>query len=127
MFCKECGNKIKDNAVICVNCGVSVIYENDSINKYAGFWKRCAASIIDGLIAFIPIFILTFMFTFIIIADNPDTDTDTMIAVGQIIFYILGGIGGWLYFALMESSTKQATLGKMALGIIVTDLDGNPI
>ena len=34
---------------------------------------------------------------------------------------------GWLYFALMESSTKQATVGKMVLGIVVTDLDGNRI
>jgi uncharacterized RDD family membrane protein YckC len=32
----------------------------------------------------------------------------------------------WLYFALMESM-KGATLGKMALGIIVTDLQGNRI
>jgi uncharacterized RDD family membrane protein YckC len=30
----------------------------------------------------------------------------------------------WLYFALMES-TRGATLGKMALGVIVTDMDGN--
>jgi uncharacterized RDD family membrane protein YckC len=30
----------------------------------------------------------------------------------------------WLYFALMESSAHQATLGKMALGIIVTDMQG---
>jgi uncharacterized RDD family membrane protein YckC len=32
-----------------------------------------------------------------------------------------------LYAALMESSSKQATLGKMALGVRVTDLDGNRI
>jgi uncharacterized RDD family membrane protein YckC len=36
-------------------------------------------------------------------------------------------IVGWLYYALMESSVNQATLGKMALGIKVTDLDGNRI
>jgi len=35
-------------------------------------------------------------------------------------------IGEWLYFALMESM-KGATLGKMALGIIVTDMNGNKI
>ena len=29
----------------------------------------------------------------------------------------------WLYFTLLESSLKQATLGKLALGIIVTDLN----
>lgn len=35
--------------------------------------------------------------------------------------------GMWLYFALMESSAYQGTLGKMALGIRVTDLDGGQI
>jgi uncharacterized RDD family membrane protein YckC len=33
----------------------------------------------------------------------------------------------WLYNALMESSAKQATLGKMALGIVVVDLGGKRI
>ncbi len=36
-------------------------------------------------------------------------------------------IAVWLYFALMESSGKCASLGKMALGIKVTDLNGNGI
>ncbi|HEX9060478.1 MAG TPA: RDD family protein [Clostridia bacterium] len=34
---------------------------------------------------------------------------------------------GWLYFSFMESSTLQATLGKKALGIKVTDVYGNRI
>jgi len=33
----------------------------------------------------------------------------------------------WLYFAMMESSVYQATLGKMALGLQVTDRQGNRI
>jgi uncharacterized RDD family membrane protein YckC len=33
----------------------------------------------------------------------------------------------WLYFALMESSAKRGTLGKLALGIVVTDMAGNRI
>ena len=32
-----------------------------------------------------------------------------------------------LYFAIMESSSRQATLGKMVLGIVVTDMDGKRI
>lgn len=31
---------------------------------------------------------------------------------------------GWLYEALMTSSSKQATLGKMALSLKVTDKEG---
>ncbi|MBI4809901.1 MAG: RDD family protein, partial [Ignavibacteriales bacterium] len=51
------------------------------------------------------------------------------------VFYLIGTyiamiltiiVGEWLYFALMESM-KGATLGKMALGIIVTDMKGNRI
>jgi len=33
----------------------------------------------------------------------------------------------WLYYAYLESGEKQATWGKQALGIYVTDLTGNRI
>jgi uncharacterized RDD family membrane protein YckC len=33
----------------------------------------------------------------------------------------------WIYNASMESSKHQGTLGKMALGLIVTDSQGRPI
>jgi uncharacterized RDD family membrane protein YckC len=34
---------------------------------------------------------------------------------------------GWIYYASMESSSWQATLGKKILGLKVTDLSGNRI
>lgn len=37
------------------------------------------------------------------------------------------GIVNWLYFALMESGPGMATLGKRALNIKVTDMEGNRI
>ena len=43
------------------------------------------------------------------------------------LLQLIATAGGFLYFALMESSTNQATVGKMALGIKVTDLEGNRI
>lgn len=49
-------------------------------------------------------------------------------AVGAtFIIIIVMMIAVWLYFALMESSGKGATLGKRALGIKVTGLNGNRI
>lgn len=36
-------------------------------------------------------------------------------------------VGNWLYHTLMESSRYQATLGKLAMGSIVTDLNGQRI
>src|SRR5205807_8035949 len=42
-------------------------------------------------------------------------------------FAITGFLAGWLYYALMERSSRQATLGKMAFGFVVTDLQGQRI
>jgi uncharacterized RDD family membrane protein YckC len=39
----------------------------------------------------------------------------------------IGFVGSWLYFAMMESSSWQATLGKRALSIEVTDLAGQRV
>ena len=47
------------------------------------------------------------------------------------IFQIIKGIFAlpivWVYYAIMESSKYQSTLGKAVLGIKVTDLKGNRI
>jgi len=40
---------------------------------------------------------------------------------------IIRAILHWLYFALLESSEWRGTLGKKALGLEVTDLNGNRI
>ena len=70
---------------------------------HAGFWRRCAAWLIDNLILFIPsVIVLLIPF------------------LGVVIYFA----GRWAYFALMESSPTQATLGKRAMGIIATDGKG---
>jgi uncharacterized RDD family membrane protein YckC len=40
---------------------------------------------------------------------------------------VVGLIGYWIYASVMESSAYQATVGKMARGLKVTDLNGNRI
>ncbi|HEY4613324.1 MAG TPA: RDD family protein [Bacteroidota bacterium] len=106
--------------------------------SYAGFWKRFAAYLIDTLIigCVLGIFSLVFgigLFSAIFSADMASMSEDEAAAVaagmvgGMISFFFMLSIAQWLYFALMESSSKQATLGKMALSIIVTDMNGNRI
>lgn len=79
--------------------------------EYAGFWRRFAAWIIDLFAWFIASFIIGIIVPML----------------GYIFFIFFGWILVWIYFAAFESSGRQATLGKMALGIIVTDLNGNRI
>ena len=90
--------------------------------SYAGFWKRFAAFIIDTIITMIGSFAIGFMFGIILVLGGID-DPEVLEVIGNILCFFIG----WLYFCVMESSSTQATLGKMALGIKVTDLEGNPI
>jgi uncharacterized RDD family membrane protein YckC len=89
---------------------------------YAGFWQRFAASFIDSLVLMVVGLVVGVAFGLMMVAAGSD-DPVILEALGNLIGLLLG----WIYYALMESSSKQATLGKMALGIKVTDLDGNRI
>ena len=40
---------------------------------------------------------------------------------------LISAVLKWLYYALLESSSWQATVGKKALGLEVTDLEGRRI
>ena len=81
---------------------------------YAGFWLRLVAYLIDAVILSVGGFIIGFMIGLIFY--------DVVEFVPDALFNLIGMIVGWLYYALMESSVLQATLGKMALGLKVTDL-----
>lgn len=87
----------------------------ESFYGYAGFWKRFVASFVDSLV------FLVFLIPLFFLAFSADEE----------MFFVLVLVAAipasWLYFALMESSESQATLGKKAIGIIVTDLEGRRI
>ncbi|MBI2406431.1 MAG: RDD family protein [Candidatus Harrisonbacteria bacterium] len=94
--------------------------------SYAGFWKRLAAFIVDSVIVSAGEFLSGFF-----LGIPYDVLTGRAEFVEHIPEYVLIIISNilfaWVYYAAMESSRKQATLGEMALGIIVTDLSENRI
>lgn len=85
--------------------------------------RRFVALIIDSAVLFGFFFIIDSIIS--IFAAPLIVSSRTGAAFAQTT--ILAALLGWLYFTLFESSSKQATLGKMAMGIIVTDLNGNRI
>jgi len=106
--------------------------------EYAGFWLRFVAYIIDDLIVGFVGFLISLpfiggiVFSAINMEHTQDITGSSFMGIagilGSVMGLILASIAvGWLYFALMESSKNQGTLGKMALSIKVTDMDGNPI
>ena len=124
MFCPNCGNKNVEDARFCQNCGkdLTQVAVGQPPVKYAGFWRRFAASIIDGLVIGIAYLIFSIPLFFAFDEVLPDAEGPWFLIV-----YLAAFILSWLYYSLMESSAKQATLGKMALDIIVTGEAGNRI
>jgi uncharacterized RDD family membrane protein YckC len=102
---------------------------------YAGFWIRFVASLIDGLILGIPFMLVVIVLMFFLGGfglmmhrNAVDPQAAAALAGPMILGLLLGGLlfvgFEWLYFAGMESSARQATFGKAAMSVRVTDLEG---
>lgn len=112
----------------------------NNIYPHAGFWKRALAFFIDSIVLSIPMGIV---YAVLLIpqgmalanlsTNGTEPSSDVMVGIlgryfaSMVLIWLITIIGRWLYFALLESSKKQATLGKMALGIKVTDSLGRRI
>jgi uncharacterized RDD family membrane protein YckC len=90
----------------------------DSNVNYAGFWIRVGAAFIDALL----VIALQVVFAIIIIGTP-----NIMLAGTSILLTLVNYIAGFLYQTLMDSSKYQGTLGKMAVGIKITGLNGERI
>lgn len=88
------------------------------------FWRRLGAYLVDGVV----LALATNLLTRLTLGPLPDVDPLEPAALDQLWpFYAVNAALAWLYFALLESSHWQATLGKGLLGLEVTDEDGGPI
>lgn len=105
-------------------------YQTSSFDpEYAGFWRRFCAAFLDGIITSIAGAIIGFIIGMVVGVGMGAGGGNARAAgaVSEGIGNILGIVVGWLYAASMESSAKQATFGKMAMGIMVTDIYGQRI
>jgi len=156
-FCSQCGAPNVAGAQFCTRCGVSTqagapaqmpaaipspvaasSYQPPvprpaiapvGAVRYGGFWIRFVAAIIDGVIVQAVVLPLSFLvggMTGFAGAMSGIQSTGLQI-MGGLLGFVIGVGGSWLYEALMESSARQATLGKMIFQMKVTDLFGNRI
>jgi len=131
LLCRKCDNWNTVNARFCNVCGHR--FEQD---EYAGFWKRVLALCIDGIILGPVLAVIAAM-----IAGPPPPEVRDYVEHPEyaplpepairywwlIVWGYTNIIGGGIYFALMECSRFQGTVGKRIVGIKVTDLDGHRI
>lgn len=91
--------------------------------QYAGFWRRGAAALIDVVVWYTSsVFLLLVLASLVSAYPKADPPDWFMIVPGLLVVGL-----PWLYEGLMISSSRQATLGKMVLGLSVTDMNGDRV
>src|SRR5690242_14041054 len=148
-FCGTCGKPVSDSVAVAATApavGAVVAVSGAPIHGgmtaardtglYAGFWLRVVAAIIDGLLIGIPFVVMVLLIFASALPTLRDLGATTnpnpfplisLLLPRLLLLAALGLVGTWLYWSLLESSSWQATLGKKALGLYVTDLTGAPI
>ena len=156
LFCNKCGAANAASDQFCSRCGASMgpaavpvqpspvpgaaypvvgAYPVAQVRpRYGGFWIRVVAVLIDAILVRVVVHPLAAIFGLGGLAAGGfghgdfgrHTHLPLLIFGGGVVFMVTIA-ASWLYEALMESSSYQATLGKMIFGMKVTDLYGNRI
>jgi len=127
--CKSCGHDNPTEARFCANCGSKLTATEEkpapaptpgievattrATVQYMGFWIRLAAAIIDGIIIWFISFVISTLFI------------SRLIGLG----YFLSPVSLWFPIILLYHwlfiGLKGQTLGKMSVGIRVTNAEGS--
>jgi uncharacterized RDD family membrane protein YckC len=148
-YCPNCHGEVQITNTFCPHCGHGparppaapatgsqgpyVSTTAMSPVRYGGFWRRCLAWTIDVVLisaAFSSALILLTLLLRLPVGSltnqinvfSPDYNSGAA-QPWMVVLWILGGV----YWAMCESSRHQATLGKIALGLVVTDVSGQRI
>jgi len=146
IFCNKCGAPNATGSQFCSRCGTAmggvpapapvaaqppVPYAApvpQASVAYGGFWIRVVASIVDAIIVRVIVTPLGLMFGGMSVIGGLGGLSHTGFALfggGTMVVVVL--CAQWIYEAALESSSYQATLGKLIFGMKVTDLYGNRI
>jgi len=101
--------------------------EAQPTSGFGGFWIRLVAFIIDSILLNIVFGVVGAVVGISMFPADP-ANMDPAVFMSEMgSFQLVALVVTWLYFALMESSPRGATVGKMVLGLRVVDEQGNRI
>ncbi len=138
VFCPNCGHNVSGTDAFCPKCAAPqpsryvVPQAAARPTTYAGFWVRFFAVFIDAIIinaVMTPVAIAFMIPAGLRMRPESQPDPAQVIALMMPMMMIAGlsMVANWLYEALMMSSSKRATIGKMVFGIIVVDTEGRQL
>lgn len=94
---------------------------------HAGFWRRCAAMLIDSVLVGIAVMLVQAIFGVAALGGNVSALHAGALVGAMMTSLLIAFVAEWLYFALFESASLQATPGKLAMGLKVVDDTGRRI
>ena len=97
------------------------------MQSHGGFWIRVLAYLIDYMILQVAMSVFLVIGMAAVMGAGVSGAGDMVLGFGIISIYGLTFALNWLYFAILESSSYQGTLGKQALKLVVTDEQGERI
>lgn len=111
MYCKTCGAENPDGAKACEKCGASLVEKNHANGgldcvTYAGVIARVLAYIVDAII----LGVVNYLISSILGKGSINTIIPILLEL--------------VYFAVMEGSKFQASVGKLLFKMKVTDENG---
>jgi uncharacterized RDD family membrane protein YckC len=95
-----------------------------------GFWIRFVAYLIDGLIMTAAAAVLAGLFVVAVLIAGESFDREEpspFVVFAAVLLVVALIVINWLYEALMTSSPRAATVGKMAFGLRIVRFDGAPL
>lgn len=138
MYCPNCGTAAAVGQKFCSKCGGSLEVSSGPSRSapfaataptaheefpYSGFWRRAFGWLVDCVVLYLALVVLGAIVGVLVRAV---TGKSAGLALREVA--VVGTLFlPWLYYAVMESSALQATVGKLAAGIKVTDLAGNRV
>ncbi len=151
-LCATCGNQALPDGDFCLFCGDLLTesgrhlaflpkgslaaYTGSNTNvpitegrEYAGFWRRVWAGSIDVSLEIVVALLLSFLIDLIfkLVGRALGIAHESTAYVTGFTFIILLAVGGWLYAACSESSSRRATIGKRIMGLQVVNADGGKL
>ena len=94
--------------------------------RYAGFWRRLAAWLIDWMI--LKVLLLALALPYAWLRGPASLPTSAINVTPILLAFSIGGVAAyWAYSAIPEQSRWQATPGKLLLRLRVTSLKGERI
>jgi uncharacterized RDD family membrane protein YckC len=125
-YCKNCGAQLTEDAAYCQNCGTPVKGPSRPMLVTANWGERFVAWLIDIII--IGIFLVPFRFFFTLFEWSSFSIPIFPSSLSWFPLFWLGldNIVYFLYWTIMEGTYGQS-IGKMAMQLKVTRLNGQPI